>query len=42
MILKPVVNEFADTDPEKIVEVIENILNQSLEDREVEDNLSNV
>lgn len=42
MMLKPVVNEFADVDPEKIVEVIENLLSQSLEDREVEDNLSNV
>ena len=41
MIIKPVVNEFADLDPEKIVETIENILSQSLEDKEVEDNLSN-
>lgn len=41
MIVKPVVNEFADTDPEKIVEAIQNILSQSLEDKEVEDNLSN-
>lgn len=42
MIVKPVVNEFADSDPEKIVETIQNILSQSLEDKEVEDNLSNV
>jgi hypothetical protein len=41
MIVKPVVNEFADSDPEKIVETIQNILSQSLEDKEVEDNLSN-
>jgi hypothetical protein len=41
MIIKPVVNEFADSDPEKIVETIQNILSQSLEDKEVEDNLSN-
>lgn len=41
MIVKPVVNEFADADPEKIVETIQNILSQSLEDKEVEDNLSN-
>jgi len=41
MIVKPVVNEFADSDPEKIVEAIQNILSQSLEDKEVEDNLSN-
>lgn len=41
MIIKPVVNEFADADPEKIVGVIQNILTQSLEDQEVEDNLSN-
>lgn len=41
MIVKPVVNEFADSDPEKIVETIQNILSQSLEDKELEDNLSN-
>ena len=41
MIVKPVVNEFADSDPEKIVEAIQGILSQSLEDKEVEDNLSN-
>lgn len=41
MILKPVVNEFADTDPEKIVDTIQNILSQSLEDKEVQDTLSN-
>ena len=41
MIVKPIVNEFADSDPEKIVEAIQNILSQSLEDKEVEDNLSN-
>jgi hypothetical protein len=41
MIIKPVVNEFADSDPEKIVETIQSILSQSLEDKEVEDNLSN-
>lgn len=42
MIIKPIVNEFGDIDPEKIVEAIQNILNQSLEDKEVEDDLSNV
>jgi hypothetical protein len=41
MIIKPVVNEFGDSDPEKIVETIQNILSQSLEDKEVEDTLSN-
>lgn len=41
MIIKPVVNEFADSDPEKIVEAIQNMLSQSLEDKEVQDNLSN-
>lgn len=41
MIIKPIVNQFADTDPEKIVEAIQNVLSQSLEDKEVEDNLSN-
>ncbi len=41
MIIKPIVNEFADVDPEKIVEAIQNVLSQSLEDKEVEDNLSN-
>jgi hypothetical protein len=42
MIIKPIVNEYADIDPEKIVEAIQSILAQSLEDKEVEDNLSNV
>jgi hemerythrin len=41
MILKPVVNEFANVDPEKIVEAIQNLLVQSTEDKEVRDNLSN-
>lgn len=41
MIIKPVVNNFADSDPEKIVEAIQNMLSQSLEDKEVQDNLSN-
>lgn len=41
MIVKPVVSEFADSDPEKIVEAIQNMLSQSLEDKEVQDNLSN-
>lgn len=41
MIIRPIVNEFADTDPEKIVEAIQNMLSQSLEDKEVQDNLSN-
>ncbi len=41
MIIKPVVNEFADSDPEKIVDAIQNILSQSLEDKEVQDSLSN-
>lgn len=42
MIIKPIVNEFADSDPEKIVEAIQNILSQSSEDREIRDDLSNV
>ena len=41
MIIKPVVNQFADSDPEKIVEAIQNMLSRSLEDKEVQDNLSN-
>jgi hypothetical protein len=41
MIIRPIVNEFADTDSEKIVEAIQNMLSQSLEDKEVQDNLSN-
>lgn len=41
MIIKPIVNEFADSDPEKIVDAIQNILSQSLEDKEVQDSLSN-
>jgi len=41
MILKPVVREFTDVDPEKIVTTIKNLLSQSTEDKEVEDNLSN-
>ena len=41
MIIKPVVNQFADNDPEKIVEAIQNMLSRSLEDKEVQDNLSN-
>lgn len=42
MIIKPIVSEFADVDPEKIVEAIQNILSQSLEDKEIRDDLSNV
>lgn len=52
MIVKPVVNEFADADPEKIVEAIQGILklypsktgniSEYPEDTEVENNLSNV
>lgn len=41
MILKPVVREFGESDPEKIVDTIQNILSQSLEDKEVQDTLSN-
>ena len=41
MIIKPIVNEFADSDPEKIVDAIQSILSQSLEDKEVQDSLSN-
>ena len=41
MIIKPVVNQFANSDPEKIVEAIQNMLSRSLEDKEVQDNLSN-
>lgn len=41
MIIRPIVKEFADVDPEKIVEAIQNMLSQSLEDTEVQDNLSN-
>lgn len=36
MIIKPIVNEFADIDPEKIVVTIQNLLNQSTEDDEIE------
>lgn len=42
MIVKPVINEFGDIDPEKIVTTIQTILNQSLEDDEVQDELSNI
>lgn len=41
MILKPVADQFGETDPLKIVEAIQNLLSQSLEDKEVQDNLSN-
>lgn len=41
MILKPVANQFGDVDPLKIVEAIQNLLSQSLEDKELKDNLSN-
>lgn len=41
MILKPIVNEFADTDPEKIVDTIQNIISNATEDKEVQDTLSN-
>ena len=41
MILKPVANQFSEVDPLKIVEAIQNLLSQSLEDKEVKDNLSN-
>lgn len=41
MILKPVANQFGETDPLKIVEAIQNLLSQSLEDKELKDNLSN-
>lgn len=41
MILKPIVNEFADSDPEKIVDTIQNIISNATEDKEVQDTLSN-
>jgi len=41
MIIKPVVREFGESDPEKIVDAIQSILSQSLEDQEVRDTLSN-
>lgn len=41
MILKPVANQFGEVDPLKIVEAIQNLLSQSLEDKELKDNLSN-
>ena len=40
MILKPIVNEFADSDPEKIVITIKDLLNQE-SDRDLETNLAN-
>jgi hypothetical protein len=40
MMLKPVVDEFADVDPTKIETFIAKTLNQSLQDNELEDNLS--
>lgn len=40
MMLKPVVDEFADVDPTKIENFISKTLNQSLQDNELEDNLS--
>jgi hypothetical protein len=40
MILKPIVNEFADVDPEKIVSTIQDLLTQS-SDNEIEGVLSN-
>ena len=42
MIIKPIVNEFADSDPEKIVDTIQNIISNATEDKEVQDSLSNV
>jgi hypothetical protein len=40
MMLKPVVDEFTDVDPTKIETFISKTLNQSLQDNELEDNLS--
>jgi hypothetical protein len=40
IILKPVVNEFADSDPEKIVTVIKDLLNQE-SDIDIEKDLAN-
>lgn len=40
MILKPIVNEFADTDPEKIVTAIKDLLNQE-SDKDIETDLAN-
>jgi len=40
MMLKPVVDEFTDVDPTKIENFISKTLNQSLQDNELEDNLS--
>jgi len=42
MMLKPVVDEFADVDPTKIETFIAKTLNQSLKDSELEDNLSSL
>jgi hypothetical protein len=39
IILKPIVNEFGDTDPEKIVKTIKDLLNQE-SDRDIEGDLS--
>ena len=41
MILKPVADQFGEIDPQKIVTTIKNLLSKSLEDKEVQDNLSN-
>jgi hypothetical protein len=40
--LQAVVDEFTDTDPKKIVTTIKNMLSQSLEDKEVEQDLADV
>jgi hypothetical protein len=40
--LQAVVDEFTDVDPKKIVTTIKNMLSQSLEDKEVEQDLANV
>ena len=41
MILRPVADQFGEIDPQKIVTTIKNLLSKSLEDKEVQDNLSN-
>lgn len=40
--IKTVVDEFIDVDPQKIVDAIKKMLNQALEDKEVEEDLGNL
>lgn len=42
LMIKPIVSEFADSNPEQIVSSIENILGQSLEDKDLEDKLPEI